>query len=80
VGNRAPLNKSLKQHVPDTLADIIETIVGLAQGHQAKTPETTPAKEHYGSYKNNRKYPDIRRHSLLPFWCQYSSLCTNSPS
>ena len=57
--NRAPLTKSVKQHVPDTLANIIETIFGSAQSYQTETPKTTPAKKTNRGNKNDNEYYDI---------------------
>ena len=59
-----PLTKSVKQHVPDTLTDLVETIFSFAQGYQAETPETAPAKKYHRQYKNDDEYDDISRHNL----------------
>jgi len=60
MGNRTPLSKSVKQHVHDTLTDIIKTIFGLTQSYQTEAPEAAPAEKRNGDRKNDDKYYDIR--------------------
>jgi hypothetical protein len=54
-GNGTSLSKRVKQCVPDTLTDVIETVFWFAQGHQAETPETAPAKSDCRYDKDSNK-------------------------
>jgi hypothetical protein len=65
MGYRTPLAESVKQHALATLTNVLKAILGFAQKHQPKTPETAPCKERHSDYKNSYKYGEVKRQNLL---------------
>lgn len=52
----APLSEGIVQHIPDALADIVKTVISLAQQHQAEASETAPGKKCNRNHKDSGEY------------------------